>query len=492
MLDSERINEPGSRTTHMEKIRMQSYLAPYEIVKQHFNLPFELYPFQGDSANELAPLPRAGYYLDVGCGKTATATVAVLYKFLTQDVEHCVCHMPPILLDRWSKWFEQVTWKDGRPLKVTTYRGTPAQRKTIKLEGDFILMSTQIFKLDYDAIHQALGHKVLAVLVDEATSVKNVGSDNHKKTHSFAEGQHLLLLTGTPLSTPLDGYAFCKMVAPGIYRDLRQFENIHVAERVFKTITEWKNLDLLRDNIKVHAVRVLKTDVLLQLPSVTYDPIFYQLDPAHMKLYRKLAEEQLLPLKNGGKIDKTSEIALVHALGQIIVNYDYFADDPKCVSRTVELIQEIMQELEGRKLLVFANYRMSNRKLIELLKPYGALGAFGDLSTKQQAKNIELFINHPEHNCLCAQPTAVGYGVDGLQEVCHDTLFVETPTVAKDFYQSLGRIWRDGQRNKVHCRIAVAEGTLQVRKLRQLLNNDDLVSQVQRSYADLAAEMFGE
>lgn len=484
------VNTPGSFTFNMEKIRMN--LTPYEVVKQHFTLPFELYPFQADAANELAPLTSAGYYLDIGTGKTPTSTVAVLYKFLVHGAQHCVCHMPPILLDRWSHWLAQVKRRDGTPLRVTVYRGTPAERKRIALDGEFILMSTQIFKKDYDDLVQYLGHKPLVVLVDEATSVKNVGSDNYKKTRDFSTGHELLLLTGTPMSTPMDAYAFCKLVAPNIYRNLRQFENLHVEERdFFGNITKWKNLDLLRENVKVNACRVLKTDVLPYLPRVTYDPMFYQLDPAHMKLYRTLAEEQLLPLKDGGKIDKTQVNALHHALGQIIINYDYFADDPKCKSRTVDLIEEVAGELDGRKLLVFANYRMSNRKLIELLSPYGAVGAFGDLTPKQQSKNIAQFIDDPKCGVLCAQPRSVGYGVDGIQQVCSDVIYAETPTVAKDFWQSLGRIWRDGALRGIQCRIAVAQGTLQVRRLNQLLANEELVSNVQRSYADLRAEILG-
>lgn len=465
-------------------------LTPYEVVKQHYTLPFELYPeFQVPAVNELAELEKIGCYLDIGCGKTATSTVIVLFKMIVQGVQHCVCHMPPILIDRWAHWLAQIKPQPS----VTVYRGSPAERAKIKLDGKFILMSTQIFKKDYERLFCELGHRSLAVLVDEATSVKNVGSDNYKKTRDFSAGQHLLLLTGTPLSTPMDGYAFVKFTSPTIYRNLNQFENIHVASRdFFGNVTGWKNLDLLKENLKRNSVRVLKTEALKHLPAVIYDPMFYRLDTAHMRLYKTLAEEQLLPLKDGGKIDATQATKLLHALGQIVVNYDHFADDPKCVSKTIELIEQVVEELDGRKLVVFANYRMTNRKLIQLLQHRGAVGAFGDLSQKQQQANIAQFIEDPACQVFVGQPTSVGYGVDGLQHVCHDVLFAEPTTLTKDFYQALGRIWRDGQTEKVHVRIAVAEGTLQVRKLNQLLDNDSLLAKVQTTYADLRAEIFGE
>ena len=461
-------------------------VQPYERVKRHYTLPFTARTYQEQTINELAVLDRAGYYLDTGTGKTFCSTVSALYK-RTMGAHHVLVIMPPILITGWARFLKSIP-----EVSVTTYRGTPAQRKKLPLAGDFILMSMQIFKKDYERLCSELDHKSLVVIVDEATSVKNVASDNYKKVRDFTVGQHLMLLTGTPLSTPLDGYAFIKQVAPTVYRNLHQFENIHVAERdFFGTVTAWKNLELLADNLKVNSVRLLKTDVLQDLPSISYDPVFYELDAAHYRLYKTLAEEQLLPLKDGGKIDATVEQALHHALQQIVCNYDYFADDPSCVSNTIELVKELVEELGDKKLLVFANYRMTNRKLIELLKPYGAVGAFGDLTTTQQRKNIDHFIDSSSCRILVAQPTSAGYGVDGLQHVCQETLFVELPSIPRDFHQAVARLWREGQKEKVTVRIAVAERTLQVRKLKQMLAKDELVSKVQKSYADLRKEIFG-
>ena len=53
-------------------------MTPYEFVKANFDLPVELYPFQVEAVNNLAPLERAGYYLSVGCGKTITTIAASL------------------------------------------------------------------------------------------------------------------------------------------------------------------------------------------------------------------------------------------------------------------------------------------------------------------------------------------------------------------------------------------------------------------------------
>ncbi len=46
-------------------------MTPYDLVKARYTLPHDLYPFQGDTVNELGPLQAAGYYLDVGTGPSS-------------------------------------------------------------------------------------------------------------------------------------------------------------------------------------------------------------------------------------------------------------------------------------------------------------------------------------------------------------------------------------------------------------------------------------
>jgi SNF2 family DNA or RNA helicase len=246
--------------------------------------------------------------------------------------------------------------------------------------------------------------------------------------------------------------------------------------------------------MKVNSVRLLKTEVLKDLPPITYDPIYYELDPAHARLYRALAEEQLLPLKDGGKIDATTVQTLHHALQQIVCNWDYFADDPSLSSAGFDLVDELLEELAGKKLIVFASYRMTNRALVKrFAKKHGAVAAFGDLTVPQQQRNIMKFIDDPTCRLFIGQPTSMGVGVDGLQHVCSDAIFLELPPIPKDFHQAVARLWRDGQTARgVSIRVAVAEKTLQVRKMKSMLDKDALVNRVQRSYEDLRNSIFGD
>jgi SNF2 family DNA or RNA helicase len=472
--------------------------TPLQVVEKYYGFPFELRKYQVDAVNELAPLDRTGMWAEVGVGKTPMATAIALYKNIQQPKTQTIVLMPPILITQWKRWLESV---DGIK-RVLAYRGTPKERLEIKFKGfQFILMSIQIFKKDYirlcDEFTEAMP---LVLIVDEATSIKNSASDNHKAVRDFvnARGATLSLLTGTPLSTPNDAYGYIKLLAPSVYRNKRHFDSLHVLERdYFENVVQWGNLDLLADNLMVNSVRILKEEVLPDLKQPIYVPIRYELDRAHMKLYRTLAEEQLLLLGDGGKIDATTAPRLYNALQQIVVNWAYFSGDPGDKSQSFALVDAVMDEVgsdknDQGKLMIFSNYRMTNRALTEYLAPYGAVAFYSEVSQKQQGINLQRFVEDPTCRVAIAQPQSAGYGLDALQYVCWDMLFLEAPIIPKDFTQAVGRIYRLGQKKPPTIRIGVAEGTIQVRLHEQLLAKDELVNKVQGGWKDLRDAIYGE
>lgn len=466
----------------------------YRVVDAHYNLPFPPRPFQLTAIEELGALDTIGLYHHPGLGKTYTASVISLFKKIMGDVDTTIVLMPPILDRTWRKFLSTVTRKDGKPLKVLSYRGTPKQRAEMKLEGDFILMSMQIFKKDFDRLDAHFCDKKIHVINDEATCIKSVASDNHKKFRNFVAGHSFQLLTGTPLTTPMDAYAYVKLLGPSIYRNLAQFKRIHIEELDFYgNPKKWGNLDLLQENMSHNASFVRKEDVLLDLPAKNVIPLEYDLDPAHLKLYRHLVDAQLLQLPDGTKIDATQAQALRHALGQIIMSWGHFAGDPSKRAAGFDLIEETLDEIGDKKLVVFANYRMTNRAIVEHFgKKYNAVAVYGDVSRTDKERNIARFCDDPSVRLITLQPKSGGVGVDGLQQVCSDCLFIEPPQTPADWNQALSRLWRDGQTFITNVRMAVAHKTLQVRGVQDLVFKEELVMPLQYSKAELRGLLFGE
>jgi SNF2 family DNA or RNA helicase len=298
------------------------------------------------------------------------------------------------------------------------------------------------------------------------------------------------LLTGTPLSVPEDGYAYIKLLTPDVYKSQYQFESIHVAERDFRTNKpkEYAHLDMLNKNLLLAAHRVLKEDVLKDLPELTYTPIYYDLEPEHLKLYNRMVDEQMVKLTNGGKIDLTNVSALYQALQQVPCSAEYFSEG-RVRSTVYDLIDAVMDELAGKKLVIFCHYRRTTTQLLEYLKDLGAVALWGD--TKDRQAPIDTFVKDPKCKIIILQIQAASAGIDGLQDVCQDMLFVEMPYRAATFHQAIARLHRDGQKSGVNCRVAIAQKTLQMRVWEFLQENDSLVNIVLRGSKDIRDSLEG-
>ena len=470
-------------------------MTPYEAVRGEFDTPFELYPFQVERVNTMARHDRCGFYWEAGSGKTAGATHYALYHSLHTGIKHWVLPMPPILLLQWARFLRSIKDKrTGKPLSVTVYAGTPKQRQALDLNAQFILTSYGLLRNDFEKLSTFYEHRKMGVVCDEAHAVKNIESITHKAVKQLADGKHLALLTGTPLTTPGDAYAYIKLIAPGIYRNLRQFQKIHIKEvDEFGKVLAWDNLDLLADNMKFQTSRVLRREVQKELPPITFNLVVYELEPAHLKLYNRISQEKLVEFEDGREINAISTQALYSALQQVVINWAHFEDDPSKEPAALALVDEVFDEIgPDAKLVVVANFIRSNAYLLEKLQKYGAVAVYGEINAKGKQASIQRFIEDPSCRCILLQPQSAGFGVDGLQHVCSDMLFLEAPTVAPPFYQVAARLDRDGQQSPVNCRVGVANRTVQARMFKRLLENDKTVNSVQGGYKDLKDAINGD
>jgi SNF2 family DNA or RNA helicase len=454
-------------------------------------LPFEPFAYQRDEIDRLVSesVSRASYFWDMGAGKTLASTLhAMIYREQTGAQILFVC--PPVLLKQWVRWLNSC----GISNKL--YAGTPKQRAAIEIDHETVAFVTniEILKKDFDRFSAEFVGRKWMIVVDEATSIKNYASGNFRAILQIAAGQGLLLLTGTPISTPIDGYAYCRLTSPELYRSATQFENVHVGQRdFFGKVIEWKNLPLLKSNMAKRASYVSTPEARPDMPRATISEIEYDLSSHHHKLYKQIAEQQLVLLEDGGAIDASTPQKLYASLQQVILGYAKFAQDEKLVPAGFEVLDQTLAEIGDAKLVVFANYKNSVRITVEHLQKRGVdvVQVNGDVSAKDKDAALDRFRGDPACRVIVLNPLSGGVGVDGLQEVAWHMLFLEIPTNAKGFWQATKRLERPGQKKVVSVRIATAGGTIQVRLRKNLVENDGLVNQVVPSLNDLRAALYG-
>lgn len=336
------------------------------------------------------------------------------------------------------------------------------------------------------------------VLVHNCQWLKNPASKLFRFVNQFvAPDRNVLLLTATPTSKPEDTYSYIKIKTPQIYRSFGHWQNLHVLDRdIFGTITAYQNLEQLADNFAINSVKRTKREVFGNVMEPIYQQMPYELDPKHYKLYVRLAEEQLLLLDNGDKIDATTAQRLRHALQQIVVNYGKFSGNPEDRSKAFDVIDQVIEEVDPMdksksKLVIWTYYVATSESVTAYLKQkFGdraVVAAYGKVNSQ---KSIDAIMTDPEARILVAQPSSCGVGLN-LQHVCSENLFIEMATVPMQIRQALGRTDRVGQKVRPTMRFAQAVKTIQVKLFNDLLKNDDLVTQVERTVSSLRAEIFG-
>ena len=458
-----------------------------QVIEQHpFPLPAPLKGFMQLEQLQMQDIVKGAMWrrclldLPVGYGKTVIATAISLML----EPETTVILVPPILIVQWAQWLNSIAGTGS----VVAYAGTPKQREELKVRGTrWLIMSYAIFRNDFERLQKELNGREVLTIVDEAQALKGRGKLFGAVTQFTAGNRDLILMSGTIMSQPGDAYAYVKLNTPDIYRSYSMFENIHVAERnIFKQVTKWQDLDLVQANLNVRRVKRTKEEVHAALPKAIWTPIYYDLPSDHMKLYKRLMEEQLLLLDDGSKIDATTSTRLYHAAQQIITNYGYYAGDDTKRSAVFDLIDTVRDEIGlgddgSSKLILWTIYKKTSAAVLASGNEYLArrkdgsysVAAYGDADSK---KSIAAFLADPRAVELTAQPGSAGAGLNP-QYVCWNSAFIEFPTTTVPFEQSAGRIDRKGQKYNPNQRLFIARGTIQERLLKSLFDNDSLVQQ---------------
>ena len=467
-------------------------MSEVDKIAAKYSFPFPPLPYQREAIDAHVEdcIDRVGLYWGVGAGKTYSSTLLnLIYRERTGAQILQIC--PPAVQRQWSRWLT----KCGISHKV--YAGTPKQRAEITFDREttYFVMTIEILKHDFDRISGEMANRPLMVCVDEATSIKNYESGSYRAVTQISSGRGLVLMTGTPVSTPKDTYAYVRLLSPECYRSFRQFESLHVGSRdFFGNVTEWVRTDLMRKNLALRSSFISTPEANPDMPRARISEWEYEISSQHMRVYKTLVEKQLLILESGQAIDASTPQTLYHNLQQVVLGWSYFAQDDSLVAAGYSVLDQFLEELGEGKLVVFANYKRSCRSITEYLTRKGvhAVQVNGDISQAEKDDNVEEFKDNKACRVLVANPKSGGVGIDGLQYVTNCALFMEVPTIPAEFKQAVGRLERPGQRLTPDIRIATAVGTIQMRLKERLLSNDEIVNTIVPSLQDLRAALLGK
>jgi SNF2 family DNA or RNA helicase len=335
--------------------------------------------------------------------------------------------------------------------------------------------------------------------LDEATAIKTPGSDLHKAVKQFAgdpgaETNGLTLITGSPVENNLtDLYGLVKLITPSRYLSFRAFERIHCIYTLgrFPKLIGFQNEDFAYQSLYLQGRRVTKKEAL-DLPPRLITELRIELAKKHRDLYETLVRERVLEI--GEKvIDATTASSLYVKSQRILVCPELFVEEGwKTENTLITALDELIHSLGGRKLLLFAWFSESVRKLAMRYSHLNPATLYGEVTGADRERQKAKFIDDPTCKLMIANPRSGGVGVDGLQGVCSHAAFIEPIGVPGLMEQAVSRLHRTGQKAEaINIYLFTAMHTVAVTLRNNLVRKESEANKVVRDSKVLLGELMG-
>ena len=410
----------------------------------------------------------------MGLGKTV-ATLTAIDVLMNQEVEiDSVLVIAPkrVAENVWSAEVDK--WEHLRHLTISKIVGTESQRKkALAKKADIHLLGRD----NTVWLCGQFGGNMLPydmLVIDESSSFKNPASLRFKALRRVrASFDRTVLLTGTP--------------APNGLIDLwPQMFLLDEGERLSKTISSYRaeyftpgqrngaivyNYKLRKESeAKIHdkikdICMSMKAEDYIDMPERIHNVIKLKLPEAIRKQYLEFEREQVLEL-----LDKEQDISAVNAaaLSNKLLQFANGAvyDEDKNYHEVhrvkLEALKEIMEDANGKPVLVAWTYRHDMYRMLEYFKEYEPVC----LKTN---KHIEAW-NAGKIKMLLMHPATGGHGLN-LQAGGNIIVWFGQ-TWSLELYQQLNaRLYRQGQTQAtVVINHLAVEGTLDIDVMRSIKN----------------------
>lgn len=418
-----------------------------------------LHDYQRVAVDHLHRNPRAGLFLDMGLGKTATVLSALTPEHL------------PVLVVAPKRVAEHVWSREARlwrpDLRVTVAAGTKLQRQqALSQRGADIIVIGRDNLADINDKWPAGKHPFKTFVMDELSSFKNRASVRWKAARKIAaSAQYVWGLTGTPAPNGLmDLWAQVYLLDRGqrlgatltSYRGRYFYPGRQLANGV---ITEW----LPRPEAPIRIQRSLEdicismaTEGRVTLPPVTYNRVEVPLSPVHRRQYDKLRRDLVLQADDiGVTITAPTAAALSTKLAQMTAGFIYTEDDTGQRAGAIRLhgnkVQATQEIIDGTGSPVLVFYRFVEER--DML-----LSGLDNAHTIDEPGVIDDW-NAGKIPVLVAHPASIGHGLN-LQAGGHTIVWTTATWSLEEWEQSNKRLARQGQQNPVIIHTLVAPSTV--------------------------------
>lgn len=415
-------------------------------------MTYVLHDYQRLAVSYLQKHPRAGLFLDLGLGKTATVLSA-----LTPE------HLPVLVVA--PKRVAENVWPEERDiwrpdLSYALASGSPADRKwSLQSDADIYILSRDNFK---DIV--PFRHKFNTLVLDELSGFKSKGVRWKMANGVSRRTKHVWGLTGTPAPNGYLDLFYQIMLLDGGDRlgtaVTRYRGSYFYPEYVMPNgvVTSWKMQEGADAKIKKlleDLCLYMESDGRIELPEVSYPIHTIHLPGNVMKFYRKLKNDMVSTMDELGlAIAADTGGALSNLLSQVSSGFVYETDPITQVRTTTtihsERIDTVKELLEAATSPVLVAYRYKEEERQLLALP-------GARSIREPGVIKDW--NRGDVPVLVAHPASAGHGLN-LQHGGHTIIWTSPDWELELWIQFNKRLHRQGQKHPVVIHKIIAKDTV--------------------------------
>ncbi|MFT7680315.1 MAG: superfamily II DNA or RNA helicase [Planctomycetota bacterium] len=444
--------------------RYRENLASFDGVKpQHEGPEFvgELRDYQRDALGWFEFLRNLGLggclADDMGLGKTVQVLALLESRRELETKGPTLVVAPRSLIFNWIDEAARFTPK----LRVLDYTG-PQRKKNREAAGevDLIITTYGVLRRDAPELSETLFDYVI---LDEATAIKNSGSQASKASR-LLRAEHRLTLTGTPIENHVgELWSQLEFLNPGMLGRSSAFQSL-----VGKDIPPESRAHLAKA-LQPFILRRTKGEVLTELPPKSEQILLCELSKEEERRYAELRQHYQASLlgENGAAAGPVegSKIQVLEAL----LRLRQAACHPGLIdsacrdesSAKLEVLLPMLKELraEGHKVLVFSQFTTFLGIVRERLDQEEITYAYLDGSTRKRKEVVESFEKDPDVQVFLISIKAGGHG---LNLTSADYVFLLDPwwNPAVES-QAVDRAHRLGQTRPVFAYRLIAKNTVE-------------------------------
>lgn len=348
-------------------------------------------------------------------------------------------------------------------------------------------------------IWEVLSRRKCLYTLDESSCIKTPSA---KRTISIiASGVYApyrRILEGTPVSnSPFDIYSQVRFLDRDFWAreleintavEFRQYFGVwrkrgnETSAFDMGVCIAYRRLDQLQACLKKLGSRILKSEVLPDLPPKLFAKRYFDLSPVQSRVYSQLKEDFMAVLDSGNVVTAPLAITQLLRLQQVTCGYvpvDAIDGDPQPTellgptNPRLDLMAEAA-EATPHQAIIWARFRMDIDLITKMLGPK-ATRYDGQVDQADRQRNKEAFLAG-DKQFMVANQAAMSRGHTFINAL--STFYYSNSFKLTERLQSEDRNHRAGQHNSVEYTDLLASGTVDLRIVRNLRNKVDIASQV--------------